>query len=110
MNEKCDEQFTYVFLVVLKVYLLVVTSTLKKIVIEQISISCQCIYYLILLMHTTIQVRKINTDTLYLKSLILLFFEGKYGQVALYLKDATLSLNKLREGYVEVCLITTVFL
>jgi len=31
----------------------------------------------------------------------LLFFEGKYGCGASYLKDVPLSLEKLREGYVQ---------
>lgn len=43
---------------------------------------------------------------LVLSSLFILFSTGKAGWAAPRLKDAALSLDKLREGYVEVCQIT----
>jgi len=39
-----------------------------------------------------------------------LCFEGKSDWAAPRLKDAALSLDKLREGYVEVCPIAAIFL
>ena len=36
--------------------------------------------------------------------LVIVFVTGKAGWAAPRLKDAALSLDKLREGYVEVCL------
>lgn len=55
--------------------------------------------------------RKTNTNTIFIEFLwFICFLTGKSGWAAPRLKDAGLSLDKLREGYVEVSQITTVYI
>lgn len=92
------------FSFVLKVELLVVTLNNIKFII----ISCRNFNFLLL----HISFHSGNADYCLSRNykynfievlLFLLFLTGKSGWAAPRLKDAALSLDKLREGYVEVC-------